>query len=65
MSTPVDVLPRGDALVLNVNDHDGVRYMISRMLDRAGFKVAEAATGREAMEKVQTPADAEPASPGR
>jgi len=26
-----------DVPVLNVNDHDGVRYMVSRMLERAGF----------------------------
>lgn len=43
----------GDALVLNVNDQDGVRYMISRMLDRAGFQVVDAGTGAEALEKVQ------------
>lgn len=42
-----------DALVLNVNDHDGVRYMISRMLDRAGFQVIDAASGTEALDKVQ------------
>src|ERR1700760_3743727 len=40
-------------LVLNVNDHDGVRYMTSRMLDRAGYQVAEAATGGEALAMVE------------
>ena len=40
-----------DVLVLNVNDHDGVRYMISRILERAGYAVAEATTGTEALEK--------------
>jgi len=39
-------------LVLNVNDHDAVRYIISRMLDRAGFDVVEATTGMDALEKV-------------
>lgn len=41
-----------DALILNVNDHDGVRYMTSRMLERAGLRVIEARTGNEALEKV-------------
>ena len=41
-------------LVLNVNDHDGVRYMISRMLDRAGYAVVEATTGKEALEKISS-----------
>lgn len=45
---------RPEVLVLNVNDHDGVRYMISRILDRAGYVVAEAATGQEALEKVRS-----------
>jgi two-component system, sensor histidine kinase len=44
---------RSDVLVLNVNDHDGVRYTISRILDRAGYAVAEASTGREALEKIR------------
>jgi signal transduction histidine kinase len=43
----------GDALVLNVNDHEGVRYMISRMLDRGGLRVEEAGTIAEATEKVR------------
>lgn len=42
-----------DSPVLNVNDHEGVRYMISRMLERAGFQVAEAANGAEALRKLQ------------
>lgn len=45
---------RPETLVLNVNDHDGVRYMISRVLNRAGYEVAEAATGTEALEKVRS-----------
>jgi two-component system, sensor histidine kinase len=49
-----DLAPRPDVLVLNVNDHDGVRYMISRILDRAGYVVAEASSGTEALDKVQT-----------
>jgi len=50
-TTPPDFA--GDALVLNVNDTEGVRYMISRMLDRGGLRVEEAGTVAEAMEKVR------------
>lgn len=35
--------------VLNVNDHDGARYTVSRMLARAGFEVEEATTGTQAI----------------
>jgi signal transduction histidine kinase len=42
----------GRVLVLNVNDHEGVRYMISRILDRAGFAVEEASNGIDALAKV-------------
>ena len=53
--TSGEEFPRaGDALVLNVNDHEGVRYMISRMLDRGGLRVEEAGTAAEAYEKVRT-----------
>src|SRR5579871_6576441 len=41
-------------LILNVNDHDGVRYMTSRMLDRAGYNVVDASTGGEALALVET-----------
>jgi signal transduction histidine kinase len=37
-------------LVLNVNDHDAVRYVTSRMLDRAGYEVVDATSGREALD---------------
>ncbi len=39
-----------DVPVLNVNDSDAVRYMTSRMLRNAGFKVLEAATGAAALD---------------
>ncbi|MEJ1960154.1 MAG: response regulator [Gammaproteobacteria bacterium] len=39
-------------LVLNVNDNDASRYLVTRMLERSGFTVIEAATGGEALEKV-------------
>jgi signal transduction histidine kinase len=38
------------ALICNVNDRDAARYVITRMLERAGFRVVEAATGGEALE---------------
>ena len=40
-------------LVLNVNDHPGVRYLITRMLDRAGFTVIEATDGEGALRLIQ------------
>lgn len=36
--------------ILNVNDHDGARATVSRMLARAGFDIAEARSGAEAIE---------------
>jgi len=35
--------------VLNVNDDEANRYMVTRILERAGYTVAEAANGREAL----------------
>jgi len=53
----VNAVPDIDAnaapLVLNVNDHDGARYMISRMLERAGYAVIEAVTGGDALQKAR------------
>lgn len=43
-----------EAPVLNVNDSEAVRYMTSRMLRHAGFRVIEAGTGREALELVKS-----------
>ena len=40
----------GPAVVLNVDDHQPTRYLRTRILERAGFKVAEAESGREALE---------------
>lgn len=39
-----------NATILNVNDHDGARYTVSRMLARAGFDIVEARTGAEAID---------------
>lgn len=40
-----------DALILNVDDNDGARYAKTRILQRAGFEVIEAASGEEALTK--------------
>jgi CheY-like chemotaxis protein len=39
----------GRVTILNVDDNEGNRYAISRVLKRAGFNVVEAKTGREAL----------------
>ena len=41
-----------DALVLCVDDNDGARYALTRTLQRAGFRTIEAATGREALSRM-------------
>lgn len=38
------------SIILNVNDHDGARYTVSRVLARAGFEIVEARTGTEAID---------------
>jgi DNA-binding response OmpR family regulator len=42
-------MPEGP-LALNVNDDEASRYLLSRILKRAGFEVIEAATGAEAIQ---------------
>jgi signal transduction histidine kinase len=42
------------AVVLNVNDNEPSRYVVSRMLEKAGFSVIEAGSGRETLEKVSS-----------
>ncbi|MDC0715176.1 HAMP domain-containing sensor histidine kinase [Stigmatella sp. ncwal1] len=37
------------ATVLNVNDHAATRYLVSRMLELAGYQVLEASSGQEAL----------------
>jgi len=39
--------------ILNVDDNDAARYVISRILRKAGFEVKEAATGRDALRLVK------------
>jgi len=45
--------PTNGTLILNVDDNDGARYAKSRVLRLAGFDIVEAATGGEALVKVQ------------
>ena len=40
-------------LVLNVNDNDASRYVVTRMLEKGGFAVIEAGNGAGALEKVR------------
>src|SRR4051794_11297945 len=37
------------ATILNVNDHEQTRYMVSRILRMAGYEVVEAGSGEEAL----------------
>jgi PAS domain S-box-containing protein len=43
----------GTTLILNVDDNDGARYAKSRVLRLAGFDIAEASTGGDALAKVR------------
>jgi PAS domain S-box-containing protein len=43
----------GDCLILNVDDNDGARYVKTRILQGAGFDVAEAANGTDALALVR------------
>ncbi len=45
--------PQPEPLILNVNDSEGARYLVTLMLRKAGFLVTEAASGREALESIQ------------
>jgi signal transduction histidine kinase len=40
----------GPGTVLNVNDHEQQRYVVSKMLRNAGYRVLEAGTGMDALE---------------
>ena len=40
--------------ILNVNDDESTRYIVTRMLQRAGYIVIEAATGRDALKQTQS-----------
>jgi len=43
---------RARPLILNVNDSEGTRYMVTLMLRRAGFEVLEAESGEAALESI-------------
>lgn len=42
-----------NARLLIVDDNEGVRHLVSRWLERAGFRVEEASDGAEAVEMVR------------
>lgn len=44
---------RPEARLLIVDDNEGVRHLVSRWLERAGFRVEEASDGAEAVELVR------------
>ncbi|HEX6243167.1 MAG TPA: response regulator [Polyangiales bacterium] len=44
---------RQGALILNVNDNEVARYLVTTILQRAGFQVIEAANGRQALDRVE------------
>ena len=45
---------QGPGTVLNVNDHEQQRYVVSKMLRNAGYHVIEARTGLEAVDLART-----------
>jgi CheY-like chemotaxis protein len=54
----VEAAPRGHGeRVLLVEDDDGVRATLRRVLERGGYRVTEAASGREALDRFRTAAD--------
>ena len=52
MSNLLDTAP-GPGTVLNVNDHEQQRYVVSKMLRNAGYRVIEASAGLEAVDLAQ------------
>lgn len=53
MKDPSAGSPDRAATILNVNDREQSRYVVSRMLRNAGYKVMEAVNGSEAIERVR------------
>ena len=45
-------MPESGAVILIIDDREENRYIFSRILKNAGYAVAEATSGREALEKV-------------
>jgi signal transduction histidine kinase len=46
------ITPGADALILNVDDSEAIRYAKTRTLSRAGYRVVEAASGAEALARM-------------
>src|SRR5690349_1965945 len=46
------IMPESGAVILIVDDREENRYVSSRILKNAGYAVAEATSGREALQKV-------------
>jgi two-component system, sensor histidine kinase len=46
------LVPGSDKPVLNVNDSAAARYLVTRILQAAGFKVVEAETGQQALDLI-------------
>ncbi len=44
---------RPEAKLLIADDNEGVRHLVSRWLERAGFRVEEASDGAEALDRVR------------
>ena len=58
-STPeVRVPARARPLVLHVEDDEATRYLVARLLTRGGFDVVGAASGREALTRLEDRPDA-------
>ncbi|MGZ6124701.1 MAG: response regulator, partial [Myxococcales bacterium] len=45
-------MPEAAPLILCVDDNEGTRYALARMLQRSGFRTVEAANGAEALQKM-------------
>jgi len=50
---PVPERPRGSATILIVDDDEEVRRFMSRILERNGYRIAEAASGEQALRVVE------------
>lgn len=51
------MMPKPNARILLVDDTEQNRYILSRILQRAGFTVEECSTGKEALDRAQTHPD--------
>ena len=54
---PLEVAARGGPRILVVDDDPGTRLLLRTFLESAGFRVAEAADGTEALEKLEAHGD--------